>query len=179
MTMLEETGLHPSNTNNKRRVSTSFAKQSKLKIIGHLIEQSTYWVGLVEQNLYTLSLVSFYSNISKCTANDDQSHTLTNDDYNIQLRYYVLRGKLAQCNNDIEEAYAWFSNCKSLFKTIKSGNVTIDVHRYSILYSECQHLNHFNLLFIACMTLLSILKVLTGSLNCFKLENCLPLPNKK
>jgi hypothetical protein len=129
MMTLEETGLYPNSTSNKRRVSTSFIKQSKLKMIEHLVELATYWIDAVEQNLYSLSLVSFYSNINKCTAINYQSGTLTNEEYSIQLRYYVLKGKLAQCNNDIEEAYSWFTNCKSLFESIKSETMSIDVKR--------------------------------------------------
>jgi hypothetical protein len=127
MVTLEETGLHPNNASNKRRVSTSFAKQSKLKMIEHLIELATYWIGVVEQNLYSLSLVWFSSNISKCAASNDRPATLSNDEQNIQLRYYVLKGKLAQCNNNIEEAYSWFGNCKPLFE--ESKTMSIDVKR--------------------------------------------------
>lgn len=103
-------------TNSKKRVSASLAKQTKLKALDSLIEQSTFWIDLVEQNVFSLSMDRFCSDNASVT-NQDECH--------IQARYCVLKGKLSQCSNDIENAYAWYDKCRKLLN--ENTDVEIDI----------------------------------------------------
>lgn len=93
----------------------SLAKQAKLRSLDSLIEQAGFWSSLVEQSLYTTSMDLFLT----------RTDTATDDLYRIQLRYCALKGKLAQCSNDIESAYAWYDKCRQLLS--EKPTVEIDV----------------------------------------------------
>ncbi|KAG1115147.1 hypothetical protein G6F42_014009 [Rhizopus arrhizus] len=114
ITTLEEMPLTTPSTS-KKRMSMSLAKQAKLKSLDSLIEQSAFWINLVEQNIFSASMDLF------------SVHTtaLTDDIYRIQLRYCVLKGKLSQCRNDIESAYAWYDRCRQLLT--ENTAVEIDI----------------------------------------------------
>ncbi|KAI7905962.1 uncharacterized protein BX663DRAFT_483630 [Cokeromyces recurvatus] len=121
MSSIEETGLHPSNNSNRKKVSTSLAKQSKLQVIKNLIEYSSFWIGLVEQSILSSSILSSLNNASNYISLDRGVVTqeyISTEDYEVQLRFYSLKAKLAQCRNNVEEAYAWYSECKSVLKQI-------------------------------------------------------------
>ncbi|GAN06215.1 hypothetical protein MAM1_0115c05695 [Mucor ambiguus] len=113
ITTLEEMPLTTPSTH-KKRMSTSLAKQAKLKSLDSLIEQAGFWSSLVEQSVYATSMDLFSTRTD--TATDDINH--------IQLRYCVLKGKLAQCSNDIESAYAWYDKCRQLLA--EKATVEID-----------------------------------------------------
>lgn len=100
---------------NKKRVLISLAKQAKLKSLNSLIEQAGFWISLVEQSIYATSMDLFST---RATA-------ATDDLYHIQLRYCVLKGKLSQCSNDIESAYAWYDKCRQLLT--ENAPVEIDI----------------------------------------------------
>ncbi|KAI9478245.1 MAG: hypothetical protein EXX96DRAFT_570148 [Benjaminiella poitrasii] len=119
---IEETGLHPSNNSNRKKVSTSLAKQTKLQTIKNLIEQSAFWIGLVEQNILSLSMTSLVANISNHASSEENTREkcISMDDCEIQLRFYSLKGKLAQCKNNIEDAYTWYSKCKSVLERMNN-----------------------------------------------------------
>ncbi|KAI8639579.1 hypothetical protein BD408DRAFT_371457 [Parasitella parasitica] len=104
ITTLDEVSATTANAS-KKRMSISLAKQAKLKTLNSLIEQSTFWIHLVEQSIFSLSLDRF------CTS---ETFVTAEDEHQIQLRYCVLKGKLSQCSNDIENAYAWYDKCKTL-----------------------------------------------------------------
>ncbi|CEP06985.1 hypothetical protein, partial, partial [Parasitella parasitica] len=107
ITTLDEVSATTANAG-KKRISISLAKQAKLRALDSLVEQSIFWINLVEQSVFSLSMDQF------CTAH---TSITVEDEYRIQLRYCVLKGKLSQCSNDIEDAYAWYDKCKALLDT--------------------------------------------------------------
>ncbi|KAK4510606.1 uncharacterized protein ATC70_005037 [Mucor velutinosus] len=114
ITTLEEMPLTTPSTN-KKRMSISLAKQAKLRALDSLIEQAGFWISLVEQSVYVTSMDLFSSH----------TNTATDELYHIQLRYCVLKGKLSQCSNDIESAYAWYNKCRQLLA--ENATVEIDI----------------------------------------------------
>ncbi|KAL9554649.1 hypothetical protein MBANPS3_002732 [Mucor bainieri] len=122
LTTTTTTSSSSSSSHQKKRVSMSLAKQAKLRSLDSLVEQAGFWISLVEQRIYAASMDLF----ATTTADNNNDGLL----YRIQLRYCVLKGKLAQCSNDIESAYAWYDKCRQLLAENKdkaATQVEIDV----------------------------------------------------
>jgi hypothetical protein len=62
-------------------------------------------------------LEKYFSGIhlSKNDCSDTSESSI--DQCKVQLRYWVLKGKLSQCSEDIEDAYSWYVKCKSLLES--------------------------------------------------------------
>lgn len=115
MAIAEESSIHTTTgSHGRRKVSTSLVKSSKLKIVDNLIEQCQYWIGLLERIMFTSSLNNFFSEINV----SQDSVVVPIDRYKIQLRYWVLKGKLTQCIDDIESSFSWYKKCQDLLKTL-------------------------------------------------------------
>lgn len=122
----------------KKKISTSLAKAQQLKLLANLNEHCTYWMNLLERTMFDVSLENSFPEIrssSSSNSNDDDlmdTSNVVNDDSKegtenmaITLRYWILNGKLAQCNDAIEEAHAWYSKCKSV---VEATTETISVN---------------------------------------------------
>jgi hypothetical protein len=113
MAIAEESSIHTTvGSHGRRRVSTSLVKSSKLKVIDALVEQCQYWLGLLERIMFTSSLNTFFSDVN----GSQEPVAISLDNYKLQLRYWVLKGKLAQCTDDIENSYSWYTKCQTLLK---------------------------------------------------------------
>ncbi|KAI8080754.1 uncharacterized protein B0P05DRAFT_72267 [Gilbertella persicaria] len=119
MSAMEENVLQSPYNNNKRKVSTSLSKQSKIKTLEAITDNTEFWIELFEQQSFSLSLEFFQHELGSILSNDERTaqETINSQLTGLQLRYWSLKGKMAQCRNDIENAYACFSKCKLLVES--------------------------------------------------------------
>lgn len=120
-------------TNSKRRLAPSTIKLARKKEIDSLIEHASFWINLVSQNIFTLSIEKFNSYISDYVSTEfaPVSNRSTDEELKVELRYCALKGKLEQCNNNIVDAYSWFEKCQSLLENAHE-EINIDLGRYRI-----------------------------------------------
>lgn len=136
MATAEEAGAQPPVGNHsKRRVSMSSVKISKAKMTESLLAQSRYWISLLERIMFSSTLNEIFLQITQDESND--SDQLNLDRCTIQLRYWSLKGKLAQCDDAIESAYSWYIKSKTLLSSSSSlsrKDISIDIKRYGYIY---------------------------------------------
>ncbi|KAI9260891.1 hypothetical protein EDC94DRAFT_610142 [Helicostylum pulchrum] len=129
MATAEEAGAQPPVGNHsKRRVSMSSVKISKAKMTESLLAQSRYWISLLERIMFSSTLNEIFLQITQDESND--SDQLNLDRCTIQLRYWSLKGKLAQCDDAIESAYSWYIKSKTLLSSSSSlprKDISIDI----------------------------------------------------
>lgn len=137
MTTAEEAGAQPVIGNHgKRRVSMSLVKISKAKMTENLVAQSRYWISLLERIIFSSTLNENFFHIRQDENVD--SDQLNLDRCTIQLRYWSLKGKLAQCDNDIENAYSWYIRSKDLLLSSTNlfrKDISINIKRYVYIYT--------------------------------------------
>lgn len=129
MTVAEESCIHTtSSSHGRKRISTSLTKSSKLKAIESLIEQCQYWINLLERVMFGSYLDIFISELSE----KKMEEPITLGQCKSKLRYLVLKGKLAQCTDDIEGSYSWYTKCRELLEAsnqLFKEPITIDLKR--------------------------------------------------
>lgn len=101
------------------------SKQSKVKQIESLMETAKLWTNLAERHLFDISSTLFESNKN----NPEASATLSQDEQKFQLRYYNILGKLAQCQDDIQNASRYYEKCKSILE-LNPSLKEINIKRY-------------------------------------------------
>lgn len=135
MVTAEEAGAQPVVGNyGKRRVSMSLVKISKAKMTESLLAQSQYWISLLERIMFSSTLNEVFFQITQDESND--SDQLNLDRCTIQLRYWSLKGKLAQCDDDIERAYSWYIKSKTLLSSSTNlfrKDISVDIKRYGYI----------------------------------------------
>lgn len=161
MAAAEESGSNQANSNHgKRRVSTSTVKTSKAKVTEDLMAQSQYWISLLERIMFSSSLNEFFFHIRQDESSS--SNKLYFDQCTIQLRYWLLKGKLAQCDDDIERAYSWYVKSKTLLISSASlfqEEISINIKRYTYNVIDEYKVNT-NITRLACTTQLLIYLIL-------------------
>ncbi|KAI9264814.1 hypothetical protein BY458DRAFT_513660 [Sporodiniella umbellata] len=88
------------------------SKQSKGKQIESLLEITKFWSNLVEKCLLDLSLDWFDRNAKA----KNIGKTLSQDEQKLELRFWMIQGKLAQCQDDIQSAISCYEKCADLLK---------------------------------------------------------------
>lgn len=79
------------------------------------------WVNLVGQGLVQGSVNAFGP--SSLTDHMDGAVDQTNSKRMILLRYWLLKGKLAQCENDVDVAVGWYKKCERLLGNTENGEL--------------------------------------------------------
>lgn len=134
----KETGAHSiANNSSKRRVSMTTVKTSKINTTETLMEQCQYWVDLLERIVFSSSLNSFFFEFRPEESNSLKPMSF--DHCIFQLRYWSLKGKLAQCDNDIGRAYSWYIKIEKLLESSASRfeeKITINIKRYELKYTH-------------------------------------------
>lgn len=124
--------MHPiTNHHGRRRASTSSHKNSKIKLNEALMAQCRYWISLLESIIFSSSLNVLLSKIHKDNSEEFDMFSLKKVE--MELRYWIVKGKFAQCKNDIENAYSWYIKCKALLQSSTSLSpeaISINVKRY-------------------------------------------------
>ncbi|OBZ89568.1 Histone transcription regulator 3 [Choanephora cucurbitarum] len=118
-----EENLVQVSSSSRKRVSTSLAKQHKIKALEILSTNAAYWIELLENELVCSMLTSSHYGLS---IKEGEYQQLLNDS-TFEVRYWSLKGKMAQCQDDIESAYACFTKCKSLVESMNSCNNIVRV----------------------------------------------------
>lgn len=146
ITTAEENAIQPTmNHHGRRRVSTTSHKNSKAKLNEALMTQCQYWINLLESIIFSTSLNVFFKKVHEKSTEEADLYSLKK--IGTELRYWIIKGKFAQCNNDIEKAYSWYVRCKNILKSSidVAKPISINIKRYKRL-----HLNEivFYLLFL-------------------------------
>lgn len=136
--------MHPTTHHHgRRRVSTSLHKNPKAKLNEALLEQCQYWINLLESIIFSSSLNVLFTEICQGESEKEDLFSLTKIE--MELRYWIIKGKFAQCNNDIEKAYSWYVKCKELLQSsanVTSKPISIDIKRYKLFIAAktcCSH----------------------------------------
>lgn len=122
-----------STANSRKKITTSLSKASQLKLLSSLNDQCTYWMKLLERLMFSFSLQDLFTEIQLFQRGNNEgmdtgkTKEMVMDQCYVKLRYWILKGKLAQCNDNIEEAYAWYDKCKSVLEAY--NNISIDIKR--------------------------------------------------
>ncbi|KAI8378602.1 hypothetical protein BD560DRAFT_389864 [Blakeslea trispora] len=124
MLAFEENLAQGTATNSRKRVSTSLAKQHKIKALEAYCTNAAYWIDLLENELICSTLSSSHYGLS--TKNEEYKQLL--NDATFEIRYWSLKGKMAQCQDDIENAYAYFTKCKSLAQSMTNSNTPLKIN---------------------------------------------------
>ncbi|KAI7893343.1 uncharacterized protein EV154DRAFT_501727 [Mucor mucedo] len=116
ITTAEENAIQPTmNHHGRRRVSTTSHKNSKAKLNEALMTQCQYWINLLESIIFSTSLNVFFKKVHEKSTEEADLYSLKK--IGTELRYWIIKGKFAQCNNDIEKAYSWYVRCKNILKS--------------------------------------------------------------
>lgn len=127
MVATHETSPHVGfSTSYKKKMSNLLSKQSKVKQIENLMEATKVWVDLLERILFNLSIQWIQSNVK--TETPEENTILSDDEQKVLLRYWLIRGKLAQCQDDIQSAYDFYEKCKRLLKA-NTSLTTMNIKR--------------------------------------------------
>ncbi|CEI91811.1 hypothetical protein RMCBS344292_06089 [Rhizopus microsporus] len=136
MVATHETSPHVGfSTSYKKKMSNLLSKQSKVKQIENLMEATKVWVDLLERILFNLSIQWIQSNVK--TETPEENTILSDDEQKVLLRYWLIRGKLAQCQDDIQSAYDFYEKCKRLLK----ANTSLTTMNIKSMYDSFIDLN--------------------------------------
>ncbi|CAO3617860.1 unnamed protein product [Cunninghamella blakesleeana] len=89
------------NLSTKGKVS----KEKRMKILQKEYQYYILWIEYLERFYIINSILSF---------DPSSSNSVPHEQKIIILRYWLLKGKLAQCNDNIDGAYDWYRKCESL-----------------------------------------------------------------
>ncbi|KAI7879176.1 hypothetical protein K492DRAFT_208427 [Lichtheimia hyalospora FSU 10163] len=117
-------------TTSKRKSAT--AKQSLETPIREYTRLCNSWIGIFER----LVMENLLDALSLASTMDGDNNTLSNDHEEIMLRYWFLKGKLGQCEEDVEQACNWYQRCKEFLSNNSTQSSTIYLNcRYDALIS--------------------------------------------
>lgn len=137
ITTAEDNAINPIMSHHgKRRVSTSSYRNPKAKLNETLMIQCQYWINLLESIIFSTSLKVLFLKIHEDDI--DEADLFSLKKVETELRYWIIKGKFAQCNNDIEQAYSWYVKCKHLLQSsadVASKQISIDIKRYNYFIS--------------------------------------------
>lgn len=102
-----------SGSHSRKKTSSLSIKSSKLKAIEGLIEQCQYWINLLERFMFESSLDIFFFGPSESKIEEPK----TLDECKLRSRYLVIKGKFAQCTDDIKGSYSWYNECRELLES--------------------------------------------------------------
>lgn len=92
------------------------------KVIKQNQERCNFWVDLIGNSFIYDTMNSF----GPCILADGDN-TSESDQWikkkKLLLRYWLLKGKLALCENDVDKAGNWYKKCERLFKNTNNGNL--------------------------------------------------------
>ena len=111
-------------TTSKRKSAT--AKQSLETRIREYTRLCNSWIGIFER----LVMENLLDSLSLTSTMDDDNSTLSNDHEEIMLRYWFLKGKLGQCEEDVEQACNWYQRCKEFLSNDSTQSSTIYINWY-------------------------------------------------
>ena len=49
------------------------------------------------------------------------------------LRYWFIRGKMAQCKNEVDKAFEWYTRCEKILDQQLPKDTAIDLKWYTII----------------------------------------------
>lgn len=111
-------------TTSKRKSAT--AKQSLETPIREYTRLCNAWIGIFER----LVMENLLDSLSLASTLDDDISSLSQDHEEIMLRYWFLKGKLGQCEEDVEQACNWYQRCKEFLSRDSTQSSTIHLNRY-------------------------------------------------
>ncbi|KAI8985349.1 hypothetical protein BDB01DRAFT_787727 [Pilobolus umbonatus] len=103
-----ESSVPQPNASNKKRI-TSLSKSFDLKHTDNLMEFCQSWIQLVDNALFDITSRKMKSHI-----NDPTYSLFTEEERKAGLRYWFLKGKLAQLQGEIDAAYSWYAMCREV-----------------------------------------------------------------
>ena len=110
------------------RKKSNAVKQAEKAGVQKFIEISDAWVGILERSMLRQISGLFLS----CT----QFKELDNEKPEageIMLRYWFIRGKMAQCKNEVDKAFEWYTRCEKILDQQLSKDTAIDLKWYMII----------------------------------------------
>lgn len=121
------TTIRPSRSSGSSRKSAFTASKAKQEsTINDVRDYCDLWIGLFErivlQQAVTLSLTSSAS--PTITGGKESPPDI------LLLRYWFVKGKMAQCNDSVQQAFSWYERCANHLKELenRSGALTIDIN---------------------------------------------------
>ncbi|KAI8366707.1 uncharacterized protein BYT42DRAFT_587609 [Radiomyces spectabilis] len=106
-------------TESTKRRSTASAKQSEASI-KQLSDLCQAWIGLFERCVMKEAM-----DIAVTYVDIQQLDRVDWIDKELLLRYWFVKGKMAQCDEDVEAAFSWYESCETLFSTPEMQNISI------------------------------------------------------
>ncbi|KAI8333838.1 hypothetical protein BC941DRAFT_106385 [Chlamydoabsidia padenii] len=118
----EQTSLNGPMLSSKQRSLVD--KQNKL--IKHYREGCSMWIDLVDQVFVQGAIDSFGP--SSLTNGDIKMDQAIINKKKLLLRFWLLKGKMAQCENDVDTAVAWYKKCERLFVNMDNGELELTLN---------------------------------------------------
>ncbi|KAI8096895.1 uncharacterized protein BX664DRAFT_68541 [Halteromyces radiatus] len=105
----------------QRMLTEKHAKMTK-----HHKELCNLWMTIVDRTLIKDSMDSFEPSFLTQTKSKDMM--MTNNRKKLLSRYWWLKGKLAQCDNNVVDAIQWYQKCELLFEMNDEGELDSRLH---------------------------------------------------
>ncbi|CAO3660434.1 unnamed protein product [Rhizopus stolonifer] len=113
MVITQESGPHSSfSASYKKKPFNLLSKQNKAKQIESLAETTRYWSDLAEKTLLDLSLNWFNIHVSQ--ERHEGIPVLSEDEQILELRFWAIQGKLAQCQDNSQNASTCYQKCQDI-----------------------------------------------------------------
>lgn len=111
-------------TTSKRKSAT--AKQSLETPIREYTRLCNSWIGIFER----LVMENLLDSLSLASNLENDINTLSDNHEEIMLRYWFLKGKLGQCEEDVEQACNWYQRCKEFLSNDSTRSSAIHLNWY-------------------------------------------------
>lgn len=109
----------PSTSSTNLSTKSRLASDKRKKIMQRESQLCMVWIGYLER-LYIMNMILSFNPYSSVSIPESQKNFL--------LRYWSLKGKIAQCNNNIEDAYEWYKKCDSLLDSDDMNLIEINLY---------------------------------------------------
>ncbi|KAI9274845.1 hypothetical protein BDA99DRAFT_498736 [Phascolomyces articulosus] len=125
------TSLENYSSSSSTRKKSNAVKQTEKAAIRKSIELSDAWIEILERSILR-HLSGFY--LSKPPPHQDNNEQLEAD--KILLRYWFIRGKMAQCKDELDMAFEWYTRCEKVLDEKVPKDTVIDLRcRYDSVLS--------------------------------------------
>ncbi|KAI8145939.1 hypothetical protein BJV82DRAFT_29849 [Fennellomyces sp. T-0311] len=104
------------------RKKPSAAKQAEKVAIRHFTNICNAWIGILERTMMK-ELTNFFLTNSVLIADDAQALSANKT----VLRYWFIRGKMAQCNDEVEKAFDWYKRCEDILRSKLPDDISLDL----------------------------------------------------
>ncbi|KAG2223646.1 hypothetical protein INT45_010005 [Circinella minor] len=104
------------------RKKSNAVKHAEKAAVQKFIGVSDAWVGILERSMLRQISGLFLSSTQFEELDNEQANT-----GEIMLRYWFIRGKVAQCKNEVDKAFEWYTRCEKILDQQLAKNITIDL----------------------------------------------------